>query len=143
MDADRVLAAHTAEHHGVFRGSHARMAGLSKRQIASRIADHRWETLHYDVYRISGAPRLWEGQLLAATWAGGFRAVASHRSAAELYELPGRSRAYLEITCPRWRRARHDGLFVHETKALDPVDVTVLSGIPVTTAARTLFDLGA
>jgi very-short-patch-repair endonuclease len=45
--------------------------------------------------------------------------------------------------CPRWRRARHAGLIVHETKALAAVDMTVVDGIPVTTPARTLFDLGA
>jgi hypothetical protein len=31
---------------------------------------------------------------------------------------------------------------VHESKALDPIDVTIVDGIPVTTVARTLFDLG-
>ena len=31
---------------------------------------------------------------------------------------------------------------VHETKALDPIDLMVLDGIAVTTPARTLFDLG-
>jgi hypothetical protein len=141
MDADQILAGHAAEHHGVFRGSHARMAGLTKRQIASRIANHRWDVLHHDVYRINGAPRLWEGDLLAACWAGGFRAVASHCSGAELYVLPGRSRDLLEITCPRWRRARHVGLVVHETSVLDGVDVTIVDGIPCTTPARTVFDL--
>ena len=29
----------------------------------------------------------------------------------------------VEITCPRWRRARHDGLIAHETKALSPIDL--------------------
>jgi hypothetical protein len=137
-----VLAAHAAEHHGVFRGAHARMSGLSRKQIVDRIADRRWQTLHYDVYRINGAPRTWHGDVLAACWAGGFRAVASRRSAAALHELPAGRRDLVEITCPRWRRARHDGLIVHETKALDPVDLTVVSGIAVTTPARTLFDLG-
>jgi hypothetical protein len=32
---------------------------------------------------------------------------------------------------------------VHETKALDPIDITVVEGIPVASAERTLFDLGA
>jgi len=32
---------------------------------------------------------------------------------------------------------------VHETKALDPIDVIVVEGIPATTPERTLFDLGA
>ncbi len=31
---------------------------------------------------------------------------------------------------------------MHETKALSPIDVELVSGIPTTTPARTLFDLG-
>lgn len=142
MDADSILAAHAAEHHGVFRGAHARMAGLGDGQIERRIADCRWLALYRDVYRVNGAPPTWRGDLLAACWAGGFRAVASHRSAAELHGMPGRRTDLIEITCPRWRRARQDDVRVHETKALDPVDIAVVDGIAVTSAARTLFDLG-
>lgn len=142
-DADRVLAEHASCHHGVFRGGHARMAGLSGRQIVTRIADGRWEMLHVGVYRVGGAPRTWEGDLLAACWAGGDRAAGSHRSAAEVHGLPGSRRDFVEITCPRWRRAQHSGVVVHETKAMDPVDLTIVQGIVVTTVARTIFDLGS
>ncbi len=140
-DADETLARHAAEHHGVFRGAHARMVGLTERQIERRILEHRWLRLHRDVYRLHGAPATWEGDLLAACWAGGFRAVASHRSAAELHQMPGRRREFVEIVCPRWRRSRQDGVVVHETKRLDPRDITVVDGIAVTTPIRTLFDL--
>ena len=61
MDADEALATHAALHHGVFRGLHARMAGLTKRQIETRIADQRWLRLYRDVYRVNGAPATWEG----------------------------------------------------------------------------------
>ena len=142
IDADEVLARHAARHHGVFRGTHARMAGLSERQIVERIREHRWEPLHRDVYRIHGAPSSWEGSVLAACWAGGNRAVGSHRSAAAIHGLPGGRKDLIEIMCPRWRRARHDGLITHETKALASQDVVLVEGIPVTTPARTLFDLG-
>jgi very-short-patch-repair endonuclease len=141
-DADLALALHAADHHGVFRGEHARMAGLSDRQIEARIAHERWLRIYRDVYRITGAPVTWEGQLLAACWAGGSRAVASHRSAAELHRFPGRIRTFVEITCPRWRRARHENVVVHETAALEPIDLTIVRGIVTTTPARTLFDLG-
>ena len=142
MDADSILAAHAEAHYGVFRGRHARMAGLSDWEIGRRISGERWCAMYRDVYRVSGAPETWKGNLLAACWAGGFRAVGSHGSAAELHELPGRQRSVVEITCPRWRRTHVNGLVVHETKALDPVDVTVVDRIAVTTVARTLFDLG-
>jgi very-short-patch-repair endonuclease len=143
MDPDDALAAHAQQHHGVFRGAHARMAGLGDRQIEHRVAAGRWIELYRDVYRINGAPASWRGDLLAACWAGGFRAVASRRSAAALHVLPGGRRDLIEITCPRWRRTRHAGLEVHESKALDPIDIQVVDGIPVTSVARTLFDLGA
>jgi hypothetical protein len=142
LDADGVLARHAAEHHGVFRGAHARMAGLSERQIVDRISDGRWDQIHRDVYRISGAPITWEATLLAACWAGGDRAVASHRSAAAIHLLPGGRRDLSEIMCPRWRRARHEALITHETKVLSRIDVEVVRGIAVTTPMRTLFDLG-
>ena len=49
----------------------------------------------------------------------------------------------MELTCPRWRRARHEGLTVHESLALETEDLDVVDGIPTTSAPRTLFDLSA
>jgi very-short-patch-repair endonuclease len=143
MDPDAALAVHAESHYGVFRGAHARLAGLTPRQVVDRASSGRWVEVYRDVYRIAGVPPTWRGQLLAACWAGGFRAVASRRSAATLHGLPGGRRDLIEITCPRWRRTRHAGLIVHESKALDKTDIVVVDGIPTTTVARTLFDLGA
>jgi hypothetical protein len=137
------LLAFAEEHHGVFRGVHARLSGLSKRQIAGRIELGLWRRLYDDVYIAAGAPLTWRGALLAACWAGGFRAAASHRSAAALWRLAGGRRSIVEVTCPRWRRARHEGLVVHETKLLAGDDIAVVDRIPVTTPERTLLDLGA
>jgi hypothetical protein len=141
--ADQLLLAFAAEHHGVFKGVHARMCGLTDRQIEGRIALGLWRGLYDDVYVAAGAPLTWTGRLLAACWAGGFRAAASHRSAAALWKLAGGRRSIVEITCPRWRRAQHHDLLVHETKVLTAVDITQVDGIPVTTPERTLLDLGA
>lgn len=139
---DQALAEIAARHHGVFTIWHARMVGMTEAQIEHRIASGQWVAVHPGVYRIAGMPSAWKGDLLAACWAGGFRAAASHRSAAALHGLAGGRRAMPEITCPRWRRARHD-LVVHESKAVDVVDLTVVDGIPATTPERTLLDLGA
>jgi len=141
--ADDRLLEFTAGHYAVFRGAHARMCGLSDRQIEGRIELGLWRRLYADVYLIAGSPLTWKGALLAACWAGGFRAAASHRSAAALWELAGGRKPVVEITCPRWRRAQHEGLVVHETKVLDGIDIAVVEGIPVTTPERTLLDLGA
>jgi hypothetical protein len=141
--ADRALADFARTNHGVFTLEHSRLLGITDGEREHRVATGQWHVIHEDVYYIAGAPESWKGRLLAACWAGGFRAVASHRSAAALYELAGGREQVAEITCPRWRRARHSGVEVHETKALDPIDMTVVDGIPTTTPERTLFDLGA
>ena len=81
------------------------------------------------------------GAYLAAVMACGSGAVLSHRAAAALWGLrPSSTR--IEVTVPRGRHGVA-GLRVHHTRALDPKDITVKDGIPVTTVARTLLDLSA
>ena len=142
-DRDQALAAFAAKRFSVFTLDHARLTGFSSKEREHRLATRQWLVLYEDVYLVAGATRSWKGDLLAACWAGGFRAVASHRSAAALWNLAGGRRSIQGITSPRWRRARHDGLVVHESKAFDPIDAIAIEGIPVTTPERTLLDLGA
>jgi hypothetical protein len=139
---DLQLARFAAEHHAIFSWGHVALVGLTEKQVKTRLRGGLWERVLHSAYRMAGAPETWKGWLLAACWAGGFRAVASNRSAAALYELAGGRHGLAEITCPRWRRARHPRVEVHETKALGSADITVVDGIPATTPERTLFDLG-
>ena len=105
-----MLARMAAEHHGTFTIVHARACGFSDATIERRLAAGDWLSCHVGVFHHPAVPRSWRGDLLAACWAGGFRAVASHRSAAALWGLKGGWRHVPEITCPRWRRARHGPL---------------------------------
>lgn len=143
LDAEARLAAIAAMHHGVFTTDHARQAGFSPDEIHRRLAAGVWVDVHRGVYRSASLPLPWQGKLLAACWAGGFRAYASHRSAAAMWQLPGGRQDLIEITCPRWRRARHPTLVTHETKAFHRIDIRLETNVPVTTPARTLLDLGA
>ena len=143
MDADARLAATAENQHGIFALRQAAAAGLSAAQIQTRREAGLWTPVFHSAYRIAGAPDTWKGRLLAACWAGGFRAVASHRSAAAIWGLPGSRRQPVEITCPRWRRAQHDDLIVHESKALERVDLDIVDGIPVTAPELTLLQLAA
>ena len=75
---------------------------------------------------------------------GGPGAVASFRTAARLWALPGiDSEDLLEITTPTRRRSRIPGVTVHDSFILDGWHVTRRSSIPVTSPARTLCDLTA
>jgi len=138
---DRRLAAAGAASHGIVTARHVSQLGGDKNDRQRRLDAGRWVELYAGVYRIGGAPETWRSNLLAACWAGGPRAVASHRAAASLWGLPG-GREAVEITCPRWRRTQKDGdLVVHESRLLTAVDVTVRDAIPCTTIERTIFDL--
>lgn len=79
---------------------------------------------------------------MAACLAGGPGAVASHRSAATLLDLPGVVRR-LEITVPYPRQVRAEGLIVHRSKHLSAEDLRPIRGIPATAPARTMVDLAS
>ena len=137
------LATFTERRHGIFQVSDALTAGFTYPQIRRRRANGVWVQEYDTVLRIAGVPDTHEARLLAVSLAAGSRAGGSHRAAAWLHALPGASSTLIEISCPRWRRSRADGIRVHETKALTDADVTVVNGIPVTSIERTLLDLGA
>lgn len=140
---DRRIATVATAQHGVFTTAHADEAGLTRDQRDKRVRTGRWVLVHPGVYRIAGAPVSWRGMLLADCWASRRLSVASHRSAAELWGLPGGQTDIIEITCDRWKRARPPGLVVHETSLLLPDDTTEVDGIPVTTLDQTLLGLAA
>ena len=78
---------------------------------------------------------------MAAVLASGDGAVLSYRSAAALWGIRETARARIEVSAPRHRRstARVEVHFV----AMQPDEIAVERGVPVTTPARTLFDLAA
>lgn len=135
------LCALAAQQHGIFTRDQALGSGFAQDEYRQLREAGIVVAVHENVLRFGGAPQTWRGDLLAACWAGGYRAVASHRSAAQLHRLPGGRTDVIEILCPRWRRTQHAGLKVHESRALDPIDVTFVDGIPTTTVERTLLDL--
>lgn len=66
--------------------------------------------------------------------------VVSHASACRLHELGDIPAPDVEITVPR-RRTTNEPFVRLRTASLEPADITVADGLPVTTAARTVIDL--
>lgn len=65
--------------------------------------------------------------------------VASHWTAAWLWDLLARRPGTLHVSCPNSRRAKRP--FVTHTADLAAVDRTVRDGIPVTSLPRTILDI--
>ena len=58
-----------------------------------------------------------------------------------LWRLPNGRDDLVEISCHRWRRARHAGILVHEsTLPRRQLIVTVVDGVPSTSIERTIVD---
>ena len=71
-----------------------------------------------------------------------FEGVVAGRSAAVVHGLLGFRPHDAEVVTMRSFRSLPPGVIVHRTKYLPPEDVTAVGGLPVTTPARTLLDLG-
>jgi very-short-patch-repair endonuclease len=130
------------QQHGVVSRAQCRQAGVDHLALRHSLARGDWERVTPRVLRLVGAPRTEHSTLLAAVLDAGKRAVASCRSAAALWRLPGFELGELDVSRP------HDGDYhrrslgvLHATRSLPPHHVTAVDGIPVTTPARTIFDL--
>lgn len=80
---------------------------------------------------------------MAAVLACGPGAVLSHRSVAELLGIRWAESLLIDVSTPGRRGHRRPGIVVHSGDVLTEVDLTVVSGIPATTVARTLLDLAS
>jgi hypothetical protein len=136
---DENVAALARQQHGLFTIAQLDELGITRRQRQWRLRSGRWESPYTGVYRIAGIPPSWRSELLAACLAG--EGVASHRSPAAVWDLPGAHHDRVEIITERWEREQHARLIVHESLVLDDIDKVVVDDIPTTTIERTIFDL--
>lgn len=140
---DVVVARLAAGQHGLATLVQLRDHGVTHHQVATRIGRGQWIKVGRSVIRINGAPVTGESKVLAAVLAAGPGAIASHRTAAALWQLEGCRKGPPEISIPRGRSARRKGVRVHQLTDLDRTTATVINGIPTTLVCRTLLDLGA
>ena len=115
-------------------------SGLTAGAISKRVARGALQRRYIGVYSYGPGELSREAEWMAAVLAAGHDAVLSHRSAAALWEIRRDRRPISEVLAPRGRRPKGPVL-ARSYRHLDPRDVTVVRGIPVTTVARTLVDL--
>jgi very-short-patch-repair endonuclease len=137
--ADRRVAELAARQHGVVSVRQVQEIGLSEGSIRHRLRSGRLDPAMRGVYAVGHNRLTVEGRWMAAVLAHRPSAVLSHRSAGALLGILATGRERIEITEGGRRRAR-PGIQVH-LGDLEPRDVIVHRGIPVTAPARTLVDL--
>lgn len=137
---DRAIADLFRWQHGVAARAQLVEAGLCASTLDSRVARGRLVRIHREVYAEGHAPLSRRGQMRAALLAAGPGAVLSGESALELLRVrpPGTGPVHVSVT----RRARSEpGVHIHQTRSLQPADVTTRSGMQAMTAARAIFDV--
>ncbi len=143
MDTDRKLAEYAATHHGVFSIDDALACGVPTKTIRGRLDAGRYLRLYPGVYAVAGSVDSPQRRMCSAVKSFPLPAAISHTTAAALWGLTRSRTQRIEVVTTRWDRAHRLGLTVHESLDLVPTDITKLDGVPVTTAARTVVDLGA
>lgn len=133
--------------HGLVERSAVIAAGTSARRW--RLAHERGDLLriHPCVSRLRNAPPTEPQRILAAVWSAGAGALASHRSAAYLWDAPvawHTGETPVDVLVPHHRRpGARTGAVLHRTVAADDLQPSWRQGIPCTNPLRTLVDLGA
>jgi hypothetical protein len=126
-----------ARQHGAVKGT---QLGLSKAGIAEWVQTGRLHRKYRGVYAY-GHPHLSrEGEWMAAVLAAGDGAVLSGLCAASLLRITKWVPREIDVIVPKPRKSQ-PGFRAHTCRNLDPRDVTLVDGIPVTTVARILVDL--
>jgi very-short-patch-repair endonuclease len=139
---ERELARLATQQHGVVAQRQLLAIGFSERAIKVRLDAGRLNALHREVYAVGHSRVSQHGRWLAAVLAYGGSALLSHRTAAALWGL-GRPRSSpIDVSAPIGRQGlrRRSGIWIHRGR-LHPEDRGERAGIPVTSVARTLFDL--
>jgi hypothetical protein len=126
--------------YGVAGRQELRALGVSARLEQSKVASGEWDRPTPGVVRVVAAPRITEQALMIGIIAAGYDAVASHQSAAWLWDLlPPPSRHAVTVRQGNGRSIPH--VTVHRLG--DQPLVSVRRNIPCTNPLRTLVDLAA
>jgi very-short-patch-repair endonuclease len=139
----REVLAIAGRQHGLVTRSQLLELGMHRRSIDHRLRTGRLHRIRSRVFAV-GSPRIGQlGHWMAAVLACGPDGVLSHGSAGALYEIQGLTRGPVHVSVPAGRKPRQPGVVVHRRARLEPQDVAIYCGIPVTSIVLTFVDLAA
>ena len=133
-----------ARQHGLVTRAQLLGLGFGDAAIRHRLATGRLHRVARGVYAVGRPQVTRHGRWMAAVLACGADAVLSHRAAGAHHGLRPASAGSIDVTLPRTtgRKSRR-GIALHRVASLRAEDRSVHEGIPVTSVARTLFDLAS
>jgi Protein of unknown function (DUF559) len=140
---DRMAMELAATQHSLIGADQLYEAGFSRRQIHFRLQQGLLARMHKGVYRYTTAVETREQHLLAACLGVGQPSAGSHRAAAAMCGIWLVPTELIEISVGRDRSPSLQGVVMHRLADLSERWIVRIDGVPVTSPARTLVDLGA
>ncbi|MDO8363482.1 MAG: hypothetical protein Q7V88_11345 [Actinomycetota bacterium] len=139
-----LLDAIAQRHHGLVNLELARSRGISRSAWYRAIASGQFELAYPNVARLWGSPASFEQRALAAVWAAGGDAMASHRTSAALWGVERPAADPIDVMLPsRARHALPKGVVIHRPSDMLDLRPILRQRVPTTNPLRMLLDLGA
>jgi len=129
------------QQYGVISREQALALGLNVHAIRWLRDSKEWLDVHSGVYRVATIPQTWNQRAIAALLLAGESAALSYASAAHAHALEGFAAPprLIEITVPRSRRVRVDGIRAHHVNV--PIQSFITRQLRTATLAQTFVDL--
>jgi predicted transcriptional regulator of viral defense system len=125
---------------GYFTATQAQSSGFSWERLSSNVKRGKFVRIKPGVYRLAHFPGSPYEDLFIAWLRTGPSSTISHESALSLYELTDVLPGEVHVIVPRTASRRREGIRLH-TNRLEPGDITMRNGLPVTTVERTIADV--
>lgn len=139
---DLRAARRAARQHGCIRSDQLAACGLDRAAVARRVRKGWLHRVHVGVYAVGCPVATLHARFMAAVLAGGPGAHLSHWASCALAGLVRWDGRRIDVTAPGDGHRSRRGLCFHRSRSIAPRDVTHRHGIPTTTAARALIEIG-
>lgn len=141
-NTERRIAAIAVGQLGTFSRAQALDAGLSNRQLRSRVRSGMLEQTGPNAFRVAGAPSTSMSRLSALLLDVGDPVVAGGPTAAALHGFDGFELTEpFHLLMPADRNVRRNGAVIHRSERFPAIDLCAVGQVPVTSVARTIIDL--
>lgn len=141
-NADRRIAALATGQLGTFTRAQAADAGLSDRQLRSRVQSGILIKIGPNTFRFAGAPVTVQSELRALLADIGGDVIVTGPTAAAIHGFDGyRLRRPFHVVVSSDRSVNRVGAVVHRSTKIDLIDRTHVDGIPATSGVRTVIEL--
>ena len=139
--SDRLVSELASRQEGVVDLDELRDLGMSEHSVSRRVRKGWLHPVYHRVYAVGHPSLSLHGRFVAATKACGRGAALSHRAAAARESLIEWRERNIDVTIPRGRYCRFEGIQVHRSSVITRNDSALRDGALVTKPTWTLVAL--